>query len=83
MSAMFAVSTYKAERQASGKPMTYSVEGYVRRAEECVRLANATDDQMLRGAILRLRQDYLSVAGRLATQDERPPICSGDGRRHG
>lgn len=42
--------------------MTYTSEGYLKRAEECVRLANLTKDEMVQSAILRLRQDYLRIA---------------------
>jgi hypothetical protein len=49
--------------------MTYSENGYRFRAEECVRLANATDDDMLRSAILGLRQQYLQIARRLGEMD--------------
>jgi hypothetical protein len=56
--------------------MTYSEHGYRFRAEECVRLANATEDEMLRGAILGLRQQYLKIAKRLGEMD-RPALQSG------
>lgn len=46
--------------------MPYTAESYVKRAEECVRLANATADAMLSAALLRLRQDYLRIAYNLA-----------------
>ena len=52
--------------------MTYSVTGYRSRAEECVRLANATKDEMLRAAILGLRQQYLHIARRLGEMDIPP-----------
>ncbi len=45
--------------------MPYTAEGYRKRAEECVSLANATTDPMLQAAILRLRQDYLHTSARL------------------
>jgi len=48
--------------------MPYTVEGYEHRAEECVRLASATKDPMLRTELLKLRQTYLTVAERLRRQ---------------
>jgi len=38
---------------------------YPDRAEECVRLANLTRDEMIRAELLRLRQTYLNIAARL------------------
>jgi hypothetical protein len=55
--------------------MPYSKTGYQSRAEECVRLANATKDEMLRSAILGLRQQYLVIARRLGELGE--PLHSG------
>jgi hypothetical protein len=40
----------------------FTVAGYEKRAEECVRLANLTDDGILRAEILQLRQSYLASA---------------------
>ena len=48
--------------------MPYTVEGYEKRAEECVRLASDTKDPMLRTELLKLRQTYLNVAERLRRQ---------------
>jgi hypothetical protein len=48
--------------------MPYTVEGYEDRAQECVRLASATTDPMLRTELLKLRQTYLNVAERLRRQ---------------
>ena len=48
--------------------MPHSVEGYEGRAHECVRLANQTDDELIRGELLKLRQAYLHVARRLHEQ---------------
>jgi len=45
--------------------MPFGLKGYLARAEDCVRLANLTTDEMLRLAILRLRQSYLGYAARL------------------
>lgn len=42
--------------------MPYSVEGYLVRAEECVRLANLTKDDMIQRKLLELRQTYLKIA---------------------
>jgi hypothetical protein len=52
-----------------GRYMAYSIKGYLARAEECVRVANLTGDEMLRGAILRLRQSYLRVAHELKVRE--------------
>lgn len=48
--------------------MPHSVEGYEGRAHECVRLANLTDDELIRGELLKLRQACLHVARRLREQ---------------
>jgi hypothetical protein len=45
--------------------LPYSAKGYESRAEECVRLANLTQDEMLSAELLKLRQSYLVIAGRL------------------
>ncbi|HEX3485971.1 MAG TPA: hypothetical protein VHT51_12980 [Micropepsaceae bacterium] len=42
----------------------FTVAGYEKRAEECVRLANLTEDGILRAEILQLRQSYLASARR-------------------
>lgn len=64
--------------------MPYTETGYQSRAEECVRLANATGDEMLRAAILGLRQQYLEIAKRLSemqapslTGSRRPSVRQG------
>lgn len=44
---------------------SYSSAGYEARAQECVRLANQSRDQMLQTELLRLRQIYLAIAERL------------------
>lgn len=46
--------------------MSYSENGYKVRAEECVRLANLTQDPMVQAEMLKLRQTYLQIARRLA-----------------
>ena len=48
--------------------MPYSIEGYEVRAEECVRLANQANDQLVRSELLKLRQTYLHIAERLRQQ---------------
>lgn len=45
--------------------MSYSAEGFNARAEECVRLANFTDDAMIQRELLQLRQVYLQTSERL------------------
>ncbi|HUC63249.1 MAG TPA: hypothetical protein VMF53_14965 [Alphaproteobacteria bacterium] len=45
--------------------MPYTAEGYRRRAEECVRLANLAREEMVQSELLRLRQSYLRIAERL------------------
>jgi hypothetical protein len=45
--------------------MSYSAKGYEGRAEECVRLANLTEDALIRKELLTLRQSYLQTADRL------------------
>jgi hypothetical protein len=47
---------------------------YEARAEECVRLANLTKDDLIQTTLLRLRQTYLRTAARLrAVEEEAPP----------
>lgn len=46
--------------------MTYNVEGFKFRADECVRLANLAQDQMIQRELLSLRQVYLKAAERLS-----------------
>jgi hypothetical protein len=46
--------------------MPYSVETYIVRAEECVRLANLAVDDLIRSELLTLRQSYLRTAERLS-----------------
>jgi hypothetical protein len=53
--------------------MPYSAPGYETRAEECVRLANLTSDEMIRGQLLTLRQTYLKTAGRLRSLSDVEP----------
>jgi len=48
--------------------MPYSVLGYKERAEECVKLANLADDELVRRELLNLRQTYLNIAERLKRQ---------------
>jgi hypothetical protein len=45
--------------------MSYSVDAYILRAEECVRLANLAVDDLIRNELLNLRQTYLRTAERL------------------
>ncbi len=45
--------------------MSYSSKGYTSRAEECVRLANQTADEMIQRELLTLRQTYLKTAAKL------------------
>lgn len=57
--------------------MPYSAGGYEERAEECVRLANLTKDEMLCQQLLRLRQTYLRTA------EELRRLYAGNGRNEG
>jgi hypothetical protein len=45
--------------------MSYNVEGFKSRADECVRLANIAKDHMIQRELLALRQVYLKAAQRL------------------
>jgi hypothetical protein len=45
--------------------MSYNVESFKSRAEECVRLANLAKDSMVQRELLALRQVYLRTATRL------------------
>lgn len=53
--------------------MSYTVEGYEDHARECVRLANLTDDELVRIELLKPRQTYLQIAQRLREQGFEPP----------
>lgn len=46
--------------------MAYNSESFVRRAEECVRVAKLTTDDLIHHELLQLRQSYLQTAERLA-----------------
>jgi hypothetical protein len=52
--------------------MTYTGSGYLKRAQECARLASLTDDQILRAELLKLRQSYLIAAERLQEMEHKP-----------
>lgn len=52
--------------------MSLSGEGYIKRAAECVRLANLTGDQIVQADILKLRQSYLQTAERLGSGKAAP-----------
>ncbi len=45
--------------------MVYSADSFIERAEECVRLANLAEDELIRQELLQLRQSYLQTAERL------------------
>lgn len=51
----------------------YSSKGYLKRAEECVRLANLAGDELVRSELLKLRQTYLKAAERLKTIESQNP----------
>lgn len=55
-----------------GTRVPHSIKGYEDRAQECVRLANATSDQMISAELLKLRQTYLNIAERLRNQGTTP-----------
>jgi hypothetical protein len=46
-----------------------TASAYERRAEECIRLASFTDDQILKTALLSLRQSYLGAAKGIKEHD--------------
>ena len=48
--------------------MPYTVLGYKERADQCVKLANLADDELVRRELLTLRQTYLNIAERLKRQ---------------
>lgn len=48
------------------RKMPQTAKGYSARAEECVRLANLTTDEIIQRRLLELRQQYLATATRLA-----------------
>jgi len=45
--------------------MAYTPLDYAKRAEECVRLANLTGDELVQGELLKLRQTYLGICEKL------------------
>ena len=47
-----------------------TVEAYVARAEECVRLANLAKDTDIQRRLLELRQTYLNLAEILRAQQQ-------------
>ena len=52
--------------------MPYSVTDFQNHAEECVRLANSTADEVVQHDLLKLRQNYLATAERLRQQGFEP-----------
>ena len=56
--------------------MVYSAASFIARAEECVRLATLTDDDLVRQELLQLRDSYLQTAERLEqlVRHRRPPV---------
>src|SRR5215467_14505543 len=58
------------------KRMPHSVNGYERAAEQCVRLANLTEDAALKRGLLQLRHICLETARRLR-QQARPDSAIG------
>jgi len=68
--------------------MPYSVLGYKERADQCVKLANLAEDELVRRELLNLRQTYLKIAERLKRQGfessesrDTAQSDSGDGRK--
>jgi hypothetical protein len=43
----------------------YSADAYDQRAQECARLANLAQDDLIQRELLKLRQTYLEIARRL------------------
>ncbi|MDE2185058.1 MAG: hypothetical protein KGJ78_18750 [Alphaproteobacteria bacterium] len=60
------------QQETAISDFAYDTSGYEARAEECVRLAFATEDSLLREQLLSLRENYLGIARRLKDR-ERPP----------
>jgi hypothetical protein len=50
--------------------LPYGPEDFAVRAEECVRLANLTKDEMIQRELLELRQIYLQTVSRLRRMDK-------------
>ncbi len=50
--------------------MSYSAEGYEKRAAECVVLANQARDSLVQAELLKLRQTYLHIAKRLRQAED-------------
>ena len=55
--------------------MSYSADGYEKRALECVTLANQATDPLVQGELLKLRQTYLKIARLL--REQMPPYRPG------
>jgi hypothetical protein len=51
-------------------------QSYEERAEECVRLASLTKDDLIRISLLQLKQTYLRTANRLRAFAEGKLFCS-------
>jgi hypothetical protein len=49
-------------------------EDYLARAEECVRLANLTNDQFIKRELLTLRQTFLRTAEHLRKKESEPTV---------
>jgi hypothetical protein len=50
--------------------LAYGPENFAERAEECVRLANLTKDEMIQRELLELRQIYLVTRRRLLEREK-------------
>jgi hypothetical protein len=55
-----------ASTDRQGAVMVYSAESFIARADECVRLAALSRDDLVRQELLQLRESYLQTAERLA-----------------
>jgi hypothetical protein len=53
--------------------MGFGPDDYAARAEECLRLAGLSKDEMIQRELLQLRQLYLATRERLLTQAKRKP----------
>ena len=61
----------------SGHPVPFSAEGYWRRAEECLRLAADTADQLIRSELLNLARLYARLAHAMQGTERGEAVLTG------
>jgi hypothetical protein len=61
----------------SGLLVPFSAEGYWRRAEECLRLASDTADQLIRSELLNLARLYARLGHALQSAEQKEAVLAG------